>query len=166
MDHVAQADFELAQDAHVEGLGEHFAHQHHLPVQPAVFDDEFADVLEDQLEHALEGFAHGVLVFGGPVEPGAQRLEALEKFGRGEAAGAAHRFGQRVGVVGDAGLEASGVGGDAVQQHDQQFGEERARGGGLGGRCLGRGRHRGGLAPLPRRAGRRRCYGTSCATCR
>jgi hypothetical protein len=160
MDHVAQADFELAQDAHVEGLGEHFAHQHHLAVQPAVFDDEFADVLEDQLEHALEGFAHGVLVFGGPVEPGAQRLEALEKFG-----------GEGGGVLRTASASAwasSAMPGSrlrawvAMPSSSRPAVRRRA------------GSRRGRRWPLPGGAGkwlappaggRRRC-GTSCATCR
>jgi hypothetical protein len=101
-DDVAQTAFQLPEDAHVEWLVEHLSHQGDLAVQPAVVDDEFADVFEDQVEHALQRFTQGQVVLRSPVETGTQAIQALAYGGRlgigTEDSGEGVRFGSKLGV--------------------------------------------------------------------
>lgn len=107
-------------------MGEHLAHQGDLAVEPAVVHHQLADVLEDELEHALEGVAQGVLVFGGPFEAGAQLVETLlQRVGRQAERLLAQGDGQLAGFGGEIGVGGAGLAGDAVEQAGQHLGKGR-----------------------------------------
>lgn len=88
-------------------------------MQPAVVDDEFADVFENELQDALQGVTHGMLVFGRPLKARAQFVETLTNKLGGDGGALPDHAGELTGFVRQIRFGEFGLCGDAIEQTSQ-----------------------------------------------